>query len=57
MHLTKRVTIPLTDGLMIDYTDPALNPDGVLWAGDANQDNQVGDADLDTKSAMQIWTS
>ncbi len=47
MHLTKRVTIPLTDGLTIDYTDPVLNLDGVLWACDVNQDNQVSSADMD----------
>jgi len=46
MHLAKRVTIPLTDGLTIDYTDLALNPDGVLWACDVNQDNQVSNTDV-----------
>jgi hypothetical protein len=46
MHLAKQVTIPLTDGLTIDYTDPVLNPDGVLWACDVNQDNQVSNTDV-----------
>jgi hypothetical protein len=45
MHLAKQVTIPLTDGLTIDYTDPVLNPDGVFWACDVNQDNQVSNTD------------
>jgi hypothetical protein len=47
MHLTRRVTATLTDGLCIDYTDPASNPDGVLWACDVNQDNEVSHTDLD----------
>jgi len=46
MHLAKQVTISLTDGLTIDYTDLALNPDGVLWACDVNQDNQVSNTDV-----------
>lgn len=45
MHLAKRITISVTDGLTIDYTDPALNPDGFLRAGDIDQDNEVGAAD------------
>jgi len=46
MHLAKQVTISLTDGLTIDYTDPVLNPDGVLWACDVNLDNQVSNTDV-----------
>lgn len=45
MHLARRITMPITDGLTIDYTDPALNPGGPLWACDINQDNQVTEAD------------
>ena len=41
MHLAKRTTVALTDGMTVDYTDPHLNPDGVLPAGDINQDNRV----------------
>ena len=46
MHLARQITTSLANGQMIDYTDPALNPDGFLRAGDIDQDNQVDTADL-----------
>ncbi len=46
MHLAKRVVIALSDGFTVDYTDPALNPDGVLWTCDINQDNQISEIDV-----------
>jgi len=46
MHLVKRVAVPLTDGMAIDYTDADLNPDAVLWTCDVNQDNQVNREDM-----------
>jgi hypothetical protein len=46
MHLAKRVTMSLTNDMMIDQTDPGLNPDSVLWACDINQDNQVTNTDV-----------
>lgn len=48
MHLVKRVTLPLMDGVTIDYNDPSLNSDGVLWSCDINEDNMVNMADLST---------
>ena len=50
MHLRKLVTIPLTDGMTIDYTNSTLNPNQILWAGDVNQDNQIDINDLDVIS-------
>jgi murein DD-endopeptidase MepM/ murein hydrolase activator NlpD len=46
MHLAKRVAVPLTDGMTLDYTDVDLNPDSVLWTCDVNQDNQVNREDM-----------
>jgi hypothetical protein len=46
MHLSREATVALSDGLLIDYTDPTLNPDGFLWACDINQDNHVTTADI-----------
>jgi len=46
MHLAKRITTSLVDGQTIDYTDTSFNPDGFLWAGDIDQDNQVDTVDL-----------
>lgn len=47
MHLTRRVTTVLTEGMRLDFTDPTLNPNGALWGCDINQDNQVSQADVD----------
>ncbi len=41
MHLNRRVSVTLTEGMRLDLTDPALNPNGPLWGCDLNQDNQV----------------
>jgi hypothetical protein len=46
MHLTKQVIIPLIEGAIIDLTNPVLNPDGVLWACDIDQNNQVTEPDV-----------
>jgi hypothetical protein len=46
MHLTRRVAMPLTDGTTVNYTDLNLNPDGVLWTCDVNQDNQLNGTDV-----------
>ena len=46
MHLAKRITTSLADDQTVDYTDPDLNPGGFLRAGDIDQDNQVGAADV-----------
>ena len=46
MHLTRRVAVLFTDGTTVNYTDLNLNPDGVLWTCDINQDNQVNGADV-----------
>lgn len=47
MHLTRRVTRQLNEGMQLDFTDPTVNPNGALWACDINQDNQVNQADAD----------
>jgi len=45
MHLSKRVTLALLDNMTIDYTDPAINADGVLLAGDVNGDDVINGSD------------
>ena len=45
MHLSKRVTLALSNHMTIDYTDPAINADGVLLAGDVNGDDVVNGSD------------
>jgi hypothetical protein len=47
MHLARRITTSLVDSQTIDYTDTDLNPHGFLRAGDIDQDNEVGAADVD----------
>jgi hypothetical protein len=47
MHLTRRITLTLTEGMRLDLTDPSVNPNGALWGCDLNQDNQVNQADVD----------
>ncbi len=47
MHLTRQVTVTLTEGMRLDLTDSTINPNGPLWACDINQDNQVNLADHD----------
>ena len=47
MHLTRRITLTLTEGMRLDLTDPSVNPNGALWGCDVNQDNQVNQADVD----------
>jgi len=51
MHLTRRVTVFLTESMVLDFTDPTVNPNGALWGCDINQDNQVEQADYD------IWVA
>ena len=51
MHLTRRVTVFLTEDMVLDFTDPTVNPNGALWGCDINQDNQVEQADYD------IWVA
>ena len=47
MHLTRRVSVTLIEGMNLDLTDPAINPNGPLLACDINQDNQINQADID----------
>lgn len=51
MHLTRKMTLTLTEGMRIDFTDPTLNPTGALWGCDIDQNNEVNQADVD------IWTA
>ncbi len=51
MHLTRRVTVTITAGMALDFTDPAFNPNGPLWGCDIDQDNEVDQADFD------IWAA
>ncbi|MEZ4735649.1 MAG: PKD domain-containing protein [Caldilineaceae bacterium] len=51
MHLTRKMTLTLTEGMRIDFTDPTLNPTGALRGCDIDQNNEVNQADVD------IWTA
>lgn len=51
MHLQRRVTVTLTEGMRLDLTDSTVNPEGALWGCDLNQDNRVDMADHD------IWAA
>jgi len=46
MHLAKRIAVPLSSGMTLDYTDVDMNPDGVLWTCDVDQNNQVNREDV-----------
>jgi hypothetical protein len=51
MHLTRRVTVTLTEGMDLDLTDTGINPSGPLWGCDIDQDNEVTMADYN------IWVA
>jgi pimeloyl-ACP methyl ester carboxylesterase len=51
MHLDKLVTVQYSEGMTLDLTNTAVNPDGVLWACDINQDNMVSTIDTDLLSS------
>ncbi|MEZ4683461.1 MAG: hypothetical protein R2932_55560 [Caldilineaceae bacterium] len=51
MHLQRRVTVTLVEGMRLDFTDPVINPSGALVGCDINQDNKVDITDHD------IWAT